>query len=116
VTGPDGGWPRAAFDEALAVARASGMPWHAAAALEGLAAVDAAAGEVRRAVERLAAAAAVRDAIAAPLPPVDRPAHEQLLAAAGAQLTGEDRAAAEAAGTADGLALVAAGDVKMSHG
>jgi hypothetical protein len=65
----------ARYREALALAQEYGDPWAMAIGLEGLA-MDAAAvgavGQRVRAVRLLGAAAAVRDAIGAPLPPHER--------------------------------------------
>jgi predicted ATPase/class 3 adenylate cyclase len=54
--------------------------------LEATAALLAARAEVAGAVRALGAAAALREAIGAPLPPADRPKHEQLVTEAGARL------------------------------
>jgi predicted ATPase/DNA-binding CsgD family transcriptional regulator len=57
-----------------------------ATALEGLAVVAAAQGETTWAVRLLAAAAALRDSLGAPLPPVSRTNYERCVAAARAHL------------------------------
>jgi hypothetical protein len=66
--------------------------------LEGIAAVACAQGEPARAARLCAAAAALRDAIGAPLPPLDRAAHDRTVDAARAALGGDTFAVAWAAG------------------
>lgn len=58
----------------------------AAIALEGLAAVSVAQGDGTRAVMQFSAAHALREALGAPLPPVDRPAYDSAVAASRALL------------------------------
>jgi len=83
--------------------------------VEGLAVVAAAQGETTWAVRLLAAAAALRDSLGAPLPPVSRADYERSLAAARAQL-GEQAFAvawAEGRGMTWEQALAARGPVTI---
>lgn len=68
------------YRESLAVFRELGAKWDCAAGIEGLAAVAGAQGAATRAVQLWSAAAAIREAIGAPLPPVDRPQRDTALA------------------------------------
>jgi tetratricopeptide (TPR) repeat protein len=71
-----------------------------AACIEGLAAVASAQGQVARAARLWSSAAAIREAIGAPLRPIDRPRQEASLAQLRAQLGEEAFAAAWAEGRA----------------
>ena len=75
------------YAESLGVVRELGAKWDCAACIEGLAAVAGAQGETARAVRLWSSAGAIREAIGAPLPPVDRPhrdsAHARLRGALG---------------------------------
>jgi predicted ATPase/DNA-binding SARP family transcriptional activator len=75
-----------AYGEALAFAHRSGMPWHIAASLEGLASSAVVSGQPDRAARLLARAGSLREGIGAPLMPSARPAHEQTMARARADL------------------------------
>ncbi|MDQ5854093.1 MAG: hypothetical protein M3380_18890, partial [Chloroflexota bacterium] len=68
------------YRESLAGFRELGAKWDCAAGMEGLAAVAGAQGNAARAVRLWSAAGAIREAIGAPLPPVDRPHQETALA------------------------------------
>ncbi len=72
--------------EGLARNRDRGLRWGVAYALEGLAGVAGAQGRATGAARLGGAAAALREAIGAPLPPIERRHHERALAAARAQL------------------------------
>jgi predicted ATPase/DNA-binding SARP family transcriptional activator len=72
--------------EALDLFRTLGHKLGIATAAEELAAVSAVHGECLQATRLLSAAQALREGLGAPLPPVDRPAHDSLLAACRAQL------------------------------
>jgi predicted ATPase len=93
----------ASCGESLAAFRQVGDRHGMAQALEGLARVAGARGEAERAAQLYAAAAALREALGAPVPPADRADHERRVAAARATL-GE---AAFAAAWAQGRALEA---------
>jgi hypothetical protein len=71
-----------AFGEAVNFAHRAGMRWHLAGALEGLAAVAVATGGADQAARLLGAAAALRQAIDAPLPPSAGDAYERTTIAA----------------------------------
>jgi len=88
------------YRAALSEFRALGVRGGVAAALEGLAELAAGRDQPADAVRLLAAAAAVRESIGAPTPPVDRPRHDGLLAAARATLGERAFAAAWHAGQA----------------
>ena len=77
---------RASHEEALTLARELGEERVVAESLEGLAALDLALGRAKRAARLLGASEAMREAIAAPLPPADRPEHDAAIAAAQAGL------------------------------
>jgi tetratricopeptide (TPR) repeat protein len=79
--------------ESLAVVHRRGERLEVAAGLEGLATVAAGTAQPARAARLLGAAAALRAAIGAPLPPVDRPAYDAALTVTRAAL-GEDAFAA----------------------
>jgi tetratricopeptide (TPR) repeat protein len=74
------------YEESLAAFRQVSERYGIARALEGLARVAVARGQPERAARRYAAAATLRAEIGAPLPPVDRAAHEQRVAAVRASL------------------------------
>lgn len=71
-----------------------------AACIEGLAAVASAQGQIARATRLWSSAAAIREAIGAPLPPLDRPRQEASLAQLRAQLAEDTFAIAWAEGRA----------------
>ena len=72
--------------EGLDLFRVLGHKLGIATALEELAAVSVRQGDGMQAATLLSAAHALREAMRAPLPPADRPAHESVLAACRAQL------------------------------
>jgi non-specific serine/threonine protein kinase len=73
---------RASLAEALALAWAKGPRWVVAAALEGIGVLEVRQGQAQHGVHLLAAAAALRQAMGAPVRPADRRALEDALAAA----------------------------------
>jgi predicted ATPase/DNA-binding CsgD family transcriptional regulator len=77
------------YEEGLELERTSGNKLGTAACLEGLGRVAAARGELKRVARLCGAAAALREEIDAPLPPVARAEHDRTVAAARAAL-GED--------------------------
>jgi ATP/maltotriose-dependent transcriptional regulator MalT len=89
---------RVLYEEGLAIfIQADHKQW-IAVCLEGLATVVAAQGELSWAARLWGTAEALRKAIGAPLPPVERPDYEHAVATAGAQLGEKDFAAAWAEG------------------
>ena len=68
------------YRESLAVFRDLGAKWDCASCLEALAAVAGAQRQTGRAVRLWSSAVAIREAIGAPLPPVDRPRRDTALA------------------------------------
>ena len=90
------------FAESLTIERELGNKRHIAQTLEALAAVAVARGEGDRALRLLGAAAAMREGIGAPVPPVDRTLHDRNLDAARA-LLGPRASAAWDAGRQLGL-------------
>ncbi len=88
------------YVESLGLFQAVGSAWGVAYGLEGVAGVVCARGEPERAARLCGAAAALRDAIGAPLPPEDRADYERIVAAARAALGDDAFAAAWAAGRA----------------
>ena len=86
--------------ESLALRRELGERLGIAECLEGLATVAAGTGQPERAARLLGAAEALREAIGAPLPPVDRPDHDDDDSATRAALGEAAFAAAWAAGRA----------------
>jgi non-specific serine/threonine protein kinase len=91
----------ALLGEGLRLSLELGAKWSIAYSLEGLAGVAAGRGdraEVERAARLWGAAEALREAIAAPLPPNLLPHHQELVAAARARADGPAWAAAWAAG------------------
>ena len=90
---------RALYEESLAMAaRGVDDKGLLPSCLEGLASVVAAQGELSWAIHLWGAAEALREAIGAPIPPVERPAYESSVAAARAQLGEKPFAAAWAEG------------------
>jgi len=87
-------------ERSLSMRRQLGMSNQIAAPLEGLALVSGAAGQPERAAILLAAAAALRDEIGAPLPSDERAEHDQILALVRSQLGDVAFAAAYAEGRA----------------
>jgi hypothetical protein len=83
----------ALFRESLTIARARGFRPLLARGLESFAGVAAAQGQARRALRLAGAAAALREAMDAPLPPPERAVHEQRLEPT-RQALGEPAAAA----------------------
>jgi tetratricopeptide (TPR) repeat protein len=85
----DYGQAAALYKESLAL-RWTGAPYRGVAddaeCLEGLAAVACALGQAERAARLCAAAAALREAIGAPLPPTERASYERTVVAARAHL------------------------------
>ena len=69
-----------AFEEGLKLSREWDSAWGMAECLEGLAVVAAAEGQSERAGRLLGAAARLREAIGAPVHPVDRSDHERAVA------------------------------------
>ncbi len=86
------------YAESLGLFHAVGSTWGVAYSLEGIAAVACAQGEPARAARLCGAAAALRDAIGAPLPPLDRAAYDRIVDAARAALGDDAFGAAWAAG------------------
>jgi DNA-binding NarL/FixJ family response regulator len=74
------------YREALAVASELGYPAQVAAALEGYATVDAARGQLRRALELAAAASAWRNEVQSPLTPTDSARLDRVLESARREL------------------------------
>jgi predicted ATPase len=85
---------RARYEESLSLHREVGERRGIAECLEGFARVAIAQGQPERAARLFGAAAALREAIGAPLPPIDRFRYERLVAAARAGLTEDAFAAA----------------------
>ena len=77
---------RALFDESLAIAMNLGNRWFIALYLEGLGKVVVDRGEPDWAVRLWSAADRLRQAIGAPMPPVERAGYERMIAIARAQL------------------------------
>ncbi len=82
------------YQEGITVARKAGDRRNIASGLEGLAFAVAASGQCAWAARLWGAAEALREAIGAPIPPVERPAYESSVAAARAQLGEKPFAAA----------------------
>lgn len=76
------------YRESLAVFRDVGTKWDCVACIEGLATVAGAQGNALRAVRLWSSAVAIREAMGAPLPPIDRPARDTALANLRAALGG----------------------------
>jgi predicted ATPase/DNA-binding CsgD family transcriptional regulator len=76
----------ACYTESLTLRQETGEKEGIATALEGLAAVTGAQGQPARAAGLYGYAASLRTLLGAPLPPIDRPAYEQTVAALRAQL------------------------------
>lgn len=77
---------RTRYEESLALLREEGDKWDMAFGLEGLASVVAAQGSPTWAAQLWGAAEALRESIGAPMPPVERAAYEQAVAAIRADL------------------------------
>jgi ATP/maltotriose-dependent transcriptional regulator MalT len=88
---------RTLYKESLALARETGIK-NIAFCLEGLAGVVATRGELACAAKLWGAAEALREAIGAPIPPVDRAEYERIVAAARSHLGEKAFAAAWAEG------------------
>jgi predicted ATPase/DNA-binding CsgD family transcriptional regulator len=99
---------RNSYQESLALCRQVGEKWIIPWNVEGLASVVATQGEFRWAAQLWGAAEALREGIAAPLPPYDRPSYEQAVAAARRELGEEAFASAWVAGRATPLEQVIA--------
>jgi non-specific serine/threonine protein kinase len=93
----------AALQEALRLFREWDSAWGMAECLEGLAVVAGAEGRFERAARLLGAAARLREAIGAPVHPVDRADHERAVAASEAALGAQAYAAAWQAGQTIGI-------------
>ena len=76
----------ACYAESLALRQETGEKEGMATALEGLAAVTGMQGQPVRAARLYGFAASLRALLGAPLPPIDRPSHQQTVAALRAQL------------------------------
>jgi hypothetical protein len=99
----DHAFARTLYEESLAMAQEIGDKELFASGLEGLASVGAVQGELAWATRLWGAAEALREAIGAPLPPVERADYEQAVAIARDRL-GKD---AFASAWAEGRALTA---------
>ena len=77
---------RALFEQSLAMARELGQRELIAVGLEGLARVTAAQGDPAQAAQMWSKAETLREALGAPLPPLERVDHDSAVAAARAQL------------------------------
>lgn len=86
--------------ESISILRPRGDRLGIAVCLEGLAAIQAQSHQYERAARLLGAAAALREAIGAPLAPADRPDHERTLAITRAALRQDAFAATWAEGSA----------------
>jgi predicted ATPase/transcriptional regulator with XRE-family HTH domain len=107
----------ALYEECLTLYRHVGDRWGSAVCLEGLAAVASAQGQPERAVRLVAAAAALREAIGAPLSPADQAGYDRTVADLRATLGADPFAAAWALGRTLPLEQVATGaDVTRSEG
>ena len=95
-----GDWARAAalYEQSLALYRDVDDRWGGATCLEGLAAVACARQQPRQAAHLFGAAAALREAIGAPLPPADQAAYDSAVAAARGALGADSFAQEWAAG------------------
>jgi hypothetical protein len=103
---------RALYEESLALLRALGCSEYMALCLEGLGVVVAAQ-KPGSAVRLWGAAEALRAAIGAPIPPIERASYEQAVAAARTELGESDFAAAWAQGRATPLEQVISTVLKM---
>jgi tetratricopeptide (TPR) repeat protein len=107
----------ALYEECLTLYRHVGDRWGSAMCVEGLAAVASAQGQPERAVQLFAAAAALREAIGAPLAPADQAGYDRTIAALQATLGDNAFAAAWALGRTLPLEQVATrADVTRSEG
>lgn len=70
---------RTCYEQSVQIAREQGFKWELASGLEGLASVVAGQGEAGWAARLWAAAAALRAAIGAPLPPIEQAGYEQAI-------------------------------------
>jgi tetratricopeptide (TPR) repeat protein len=86
-----GDYERAAalYEECLTLYRRVGDKWGSAVCLEGLAVVASAQGQPERATRLVGAAAALREAIGAPVSPADQDRYERIIAALRATLGGD---------------------------
>jgi len=89
---------RSLFEESLAIFRELRDRWGIAYALEGLARVATIEGQAARALRLAAAAAKLRQAIGAPLPPAELEQHKRALQRAEQALSQQERTAAWAEG------------------
>ncbi len=89
---------RALYEESLAIAKAGNFQGHIALGLEGLAGVVSAQGEPIWAARLWGLAEALREAMGAPIPPIERVDYERSVAAVRTQLGGKAFAAAWAEG------------------
>jgi hypothetical protein len=107
----------ALYEECLTLYQHVGDRWGSAVCLEGLAAVASAQRQPERAVQLFAAAAALREAIGAPLSPADQAGYDRTIAALRATLGADGFAAAWALGRTLPLESVDTGaDVTRSEG
>jgi non-specific serine/threonine protein kinase len=106
----------AALQEGLKLFREWDSAWGMAECLEGLAVVAGAQGSFERAARMLGAAARLREAIGAPVHPVDRADHERTVAASEAALGAHAYAAAWRAGQTMGVDEVIEAVVAPSSG
>jgi predicted ATPase/DNA-binding CsgD family transcriptional regulator/Tfp pilus assembly protein PilF len=100
LDGGDAAAARAPLEEAVVLLWEAGDRRATVAALEAVARLAAAQGQVARAARLLGAAARLREAIGAPLPPAERADHDRTAAAARARLAPGAFRAAWAAGAA----------------
>jgi predicted ATPase/class 3 adenylate cyclase/DNA-binding NarL/FixJ family response regulator len=91
---------RALYEESLTLLRGLGNTWGIAASLEGFAAVSSVQGHAEQALRLAAAAAALRQAISAPLSPAEQAQLERWLVLARQALSETTRTAAWEAGRA----------------
>jgi tetratricopeptide (TPR) repeat protein len=77
---------RTCYEQSIQIARERGLQWTLASGLEGLASVVVVQGELAWAVQLWATAEALREAIGAPLPPIERASYEQAVSVARTQL------------------------------
>jgi predicted ATPase/DNA-binding CsgD family transcriptional regulator len=100
------GTAAAAFQEGLRLAREWESAWGMAECLEGLAVLAASAGHFARAARLLGAAARLREAIGAPVHPVDRADHDRAVQASQSALGAGAYGAAWSSGQALGVDVV----------
>jgi non-specific serine/threonine protein kinase len=106
----------AAFQEGLQLAREWESAWGMAECLEGLAVVAASTGQFARAARLLGAAARLREAIGAPVHPVDRADHDRAVQASQSALGAEAYATAWASGQALSVDAVIDDAASPDHG